>query len=110
MTIYYLVKGDDAPQIKITLTRDETGAVIDVSAATVLLKFRKKGSATVLSTLTSEATSEQAALGIALFSWSSTDLDISAGNYEAEIQITYNGTNVVETVYELIDFVVREDF
>ena len=110
MTAYYLVKGDDAPQIKTTLTRDETGEVIDVSDAVVLFKFRKKGTSTVLSTLTSAATSEQAAVGIALFAWSPTDLDIPAGNYEAEIQITYNDTGVVETVYELIDFVVREDF
>ena len=108
MTVYYLVQGDDAPQIKVTLTRESTGLAIDLSDSTVVLKFRKKGANTVLSTLTSIAPSEDKPDGIAIFSWGSTDLDISAGNYEGEIEITSQG--VTETIYETLDFVVREDF
>lgn len=110
MTTYYLVQGDDAPQIKVTVTRDVTGTAIDVSNATVRLKFRKKGTDTVLVTLTSGASASEAENGIAIFDWGSTDLDIDSGNYEAEVEISYTSTGVVETVYETLDFVVREDF
>ena len=110
MTTYYLVQGDDAPQIRVTLTRDISGDVIDLTNATVLLKFRKKGTSSVLSSLESISTNEDKALGVAVFAWGSTDLDITAGNYEAEIEITYTSSGTIETVYETLDFVVREDF
>lgn len=110
MTTYYLVQGDDAPQIKVTLTRDNTGDIIDVSDATVRLKFRKKGTSTVLTTLTSVAYAEDKIQGIAVFNWGATDLDIPAGNYEGEIEILFDIDSVTETIYETLDFVVREDF
>ena len=46
---------------------------------------------------------------MASFEWGLTDLDVAAGNYEAEIEIT-NTVGRVETVYETVDFSVREDF
>lgn len=110
MTTYYLVKGDDGPQIRVTLTRDTSGDVIDVSDATVRLKFRKKGTNTVLATLTSIALAQDKPNGIAVFAWGGTDLDIPAGNYEAEIEIHFDTDDVTETVYELLDFVLRDDF
>lgn len=109
MTTYYLVQGDDAPQIKATLTRDVTGDIIDLTDATVRLKMRKKGTDTVLITRTSASNASQKEAGIAIFEWGDTDLDLNAGNYEGEIEITYS-TGIVETVYETLDFVVREDF
>lgn len=110
MTTYYLVQGDDAPQIKVTLTRDVTGDVIDITNKTVRLKFRKKGTQTVLSTITSSSTGSDLTSGIAIFVWGSSDLDINAGNYEGEVEMTDDSSGVVETVYETLDFVVREDF
>ena len=110
MTTYYLVQGDDAPSIKVTLTRDVTGDIIDLTNRTAVLKFRKKGTNTVLSTLSDVSTENQKTSGIAIFSWDSTDLDIDAGLYEAEIELTDNVNDKVETVYELIEFRVREDF
>ena len=110
MTTYYLVQGDDAPQIRVVLTRDNTGLAIDVSDATVTLKFRKKGTSAVLTTLTSIAPSEDKPDGVAIFSWGATDLDIPAGNYEGEIEISFTSSSTVETVFETLDFVVREDF
>lgn len=107
---YYLVQGDDAPQIKVTLSRDTSGDIIDLTNATVTLKFRKKGTSTILSSLESISATEDKALGVAVFSWGSSDLDITAGNYEAEIEIVYTSSGAVETVYETLDFVVREDF
>ena len=108
--IYYLVKNDDGPQVRVTLTRENDGLAIDVSNASVVLKFRKKGTSTVLSTLQSIAPSEERPEGIAIFNWGPTDLDISAGDYEGEIEITFTSEGIVETVYETLDFVVREDF
>jgi len=110
VTTYYLVQGDDAPQIRVVLTRDNTGLAIDVSSATVVLKFRKKGTGTVLSTLTSIAPSEEKPDGVAIFNWGASDLDIPAGNYEGEIEIHFTLEDVTETIYEMLDFVVREDF
>lgn len=110
MTTYYLVQGDDAPQIRVVLTRENTGLAIDVSDATVVLKFRKKGTSTVLSTLTSITPSEEKPDGVAIFNWGATDLDVPAGNYEGEIEIYFTLQDVTETIYETLDFVVREDF
>lgn len=109
MTTYYLVQGDEAPQIKVTLTRDITGDVIDLTGATVSLKFRKKGATSALVTRTSAANATQQEAGIAIFEWGDTDLDIDPGNYEAEVEVAYD-SGIVETVYETLDFVVRADF
>ena len=110
MTTYYLVQGDDAPQIKVTLTRDTTGEIIDLTDKTAIMKFRKKGTNTLLSTLPDVAGAANNAQGIAIFQWDSDDLDISHGIYEAEVEVTDNETGRVETVYERIEFSVREDF
>lgn len=110
MTTYYLVQGDDAPQIRVVLTRENDNSAIDVSEAAVRLKFRKKGTNTVLATLTSVAPAEEQPDGVAIFNWGATDLDVPAGNYEGEVEIVFDLENVTETVYETLDFVVREDF
>lgn len=110
MTVYYLVSGDDAPQIQVTLTRDSSGDAIVLTDKTAVMKFRKKGTNTVLATITDSGDASQSAAGVAIFQWGSTDLDINDGLYEAEVQITDDTSNQVETVYELIEFRVREDF
>lgn len=110
MTTYYLVQGDDAPQIKVTLTRDQTGDIIDLSARTAVFKFRKKGTETLLATLSDVASASNNSNGIAIFQWGTTDLDIAPGIYEGEIEITDDENSRKETVYETIEFEVREDF
>lgn len=109
MSTFYFVQGDDAPQLKVTLTRDETAAVIDTTGKTVVFKYRRKGGTTPLGTLSDSSSAQQKEDGIAIFQWGTTDLDIAAGNYEAEVEIT-DSTGLVETVYELIEFSIREDF
>jgi len=109
VTTYYLVQGDDAPQIKVTLTRDVTGDIIDLTGATVRFKMRRKGTDTLLITRTSASNDAQKEAGIAIFEWGDTDLDINAGMEKDEIEISY-ASGIVETVYEMLDFVVREDF
>jgi len=107
--MYQLVQNDQAPQIRAELTRDDDGSVIDFSGGSCVLKFRAKGSTTILFTLSSADIGSNFAEGIAIFTFSNDQLDISEGYYEGEIEITYQNGNV-ETVYEVLDFYIREDF
>ena len=101
-----LVQGDTGPQIKATITRDSSAE--DLSGATAVLRFRKKKTTAVLFTLSSVSTSDQLALGELYFAFSSGQLDLDEGFYEGEIEIVNSG--VRETVYEVVDFFLREDF
>lgn len=103
----YLVQGDTGPQIKATLTRDDTGAAEDLTGATVNLHFRKKYTESLIFTLSGTIT--DATAGDVVFNFSGSQLDIDAGEYEGEIEVTSN-SSVIETVYEVIDFVLRKDF
>ena len=83
---YELVSGDTAPQIQATITRDDTGAVVNLTGATVRMYFRKKGTTT---------TNDLA--------------NIAQGYYEGEIEITYADSNK-ETIFKILDFFIRSDF
>lgn len=111
--IFNLVAKDNAPQVKATITREDDGSVVDLTvggAATVRLKFRKKGATTTLFTLTGLNTpNTNYAKGIVLFDFGANDLDIEAGYYEGEIEITYANSQI-ETIYEIINFNLRADF
>lgn len=107
--MYKLVKDDKGTQIKAVLTREDTGLAEDLSSATVVLKFRKKGTTAILFTLTSVADSDDAANGIAYFRFTGTNLDLDEGEYEGEIEATFSGGDV-ETVYEILRFHLRNDF
>ena len=106
---YQLVQGDQAPQIQATLTRDDTGAVIDFSGGSCALKFRAKGTTTTLFTLAAADVGGNFADGIAVFSFSNTQLNLDEGYYEGEIEITYD-SGAVETVFAVLDFYLRADF
>tara|TARA_R110002153_G_scaffold16193_1_gene57403 strand:+ start:1210 stop:1536 length:327 start_codon:yes stop_codon:yes gene_type:complete len=107
--MYQLVQGDQAPQIKAVLTRQDDNSIINFSGGSCALKFRAKGSTTTLFTLSAADLGDQFEDGIAVFSFSGTQLDIDEGYYEGEIEITYsNGT--IETVFEVLSFYVRADF
>jgi hypothetical protein len=105
----YLVKDDIGTQIRATLTREHDGSVVDLSSATTVLKFRKKGTTSVLSSLTSSATSGQKANGIAIFSFTAAALSNAEGKYEGEIEVTFSD-GTIETVFEVEEFYLREDF
>lgn len=104
-----LVQGDTGPQIKVTLTRSDTGAVQDLTGATVVMRFRKKRSTTVLFTLTNQSGDDDKTSGIALFAFSAGQLDLDEGYYEGEVEVVASG-GTRETVYEIVDFYLREDF
>lgn len=104
-----LVQGDTGPQIKVTLTRSDTNLAEDVSDATIRMHFRKQDTTTVLFSMTNQSTPEQQESGICIFLFSSGQLDIDAGYYEGEVEVVFqSGTR--ETVYEVVEFYVREDF
>lgn len=109
MSTINLVQGDTGPQIKVTVTREDTGAVVDMSGGTVRLKVRKRGSATLAFTLIANDVGDNLSEGIAIFAFSEGDLDIDPGNYQGEIEITFSDSTI-ETIYETLDFFVREDF
>jgi len=109
--LYYLVQGDTGPQLRVTLTREDDGLPVDLSEAVPRFKFRRAGTETVLTTLESSASTDDAQNGVALFIWGNGDLDIEAGRYEAEIEVSFSGgVGEIETVYETIRFLLREDF
>ena len=109
MRIYQLVQGDQAPQIQAVLTRDDDDSVIDFSGGSCALKFRAKDTTTVLFTLAAADVSDKFQNGIAIFSFSGTQLDIDAGYYEGEIEITH-ASGTIESVFAVLNFYLRADF
>jgi hypothetical protein len=108
---YLLVQGDTGPQLRISLVREDTSLPVDITDATTRFKFRRVGTNIVLTTLTSVSSAEDSANGVALFVWDQGDLDQPPGKYEAEIEISFpQGVGEVETVYETLQFTLREDF
>jgi hypothetical protein len=105
----YLVQGDTGPQIKVIMTRDDTGVAEDITDAVVRLHFRKKYTETLLFSLTGQSTPDEAEVGTAIFVFSNGQLDLDAGEYEAEVEVVFD-TGTRETIYEKLDFVLRQDF
>ena len=104
-----LVQGDTSPQFKVTLTRQDTGSAEDLTDATVKLHFRRQYNDEVLFSITGQSTPDEALTGITIFAFSNGQLDVESGKYEGEVEVTFD-TGVKESVYEVIDFVLREDF
>jgi hypothetical protein len=105
----YLVQNDVGTQVRALITENDTGDAVDLSDATVRLKFRKKGTTTLLSTLTSSSSTAEATNGYATFVFSGSALDIDPGLYEGEIESTFTDGSIL-TVYEKLEFMLREDF
>lgn len=105
----YLVRNDTRPALEVTITRADTGAAVDVTGATVRLKFRAVGATTLTATLT--AVPITPAQGIVGFDWSSapTALAGDAGDYEGEVEVTFADTTI-QTVYAPLRFYMREEF
>lgn len=103
----YLVQGDNGPQIKATITRE--GAAFNLTGYTVKMHFRRKGDDDLLFTLDTQSSEADLELGVAIFAFGDNDLNVSEGQYEGEIEMV-SSSGVKETIYEIIDFFVREDF
>lgn len=119
-----LVQGDTLPKIVTVITDEESGLPVDVSGATVVLKFRKVGAAVLTATLTGTLLAgltnadgsitstppydTPGAGGRVEFAWTSTAL-AATGNYEGEIEVTFPSGGI-QTVYERLKFQVRGQF
>lgn len=105
----YLVQGDiNRPQIQAVITDENTGAVIDITGATVLLKFRMVGSTTLTATITGVVTN--GAAGTVVFPMSTAAMAGEPGDYEGEIQVTFSAGTGTQTVYDVLKFRLRGEF
>lgn len=118
-----LVSGDDKPELNFTL-RDSnvaatgatldpddatTWAPIDLTGTTVNVYFRALGADTTPATLPCGFESPAArAIGKCFMTWGTQTLDVEAGTYEAEIEISDAGGK--QTVFDKLKFKVRADF
>lgn len=101
-----LVQGDTRPILTCTLTDETTGLAINITGATVVLRFRESGSTTTKATITGAVTN--GANGVVEFTWPVGALD-TAGEFEGEVEVTFaNGG--VQTIYDRLKFKVREQF
>jgi|TARA_R110001599_G_scaffold250548_1_gene450413 hypothetical protein len=103
-----LVSSDTGPQLQFTVTDQLTGVAVDLTNAVVTMHFRAVGSTTNLFSRTCAVTAP-ATNGIAVLAWQSTDLDRAAGDYEGELEVV-SADNTRQTVYDTIQFRLREDF
>ena len=120
-----LVQGDTKPAIVCALTDEFSKAPIGLNSTTVRMYFRASGEATILATLVGTLlpglVEEDGTInynapyttpgtgGRVQFNWGANDLNQPAGEYEGEIEITFNdGTK--QTVFDLLKFKLREDF
>lgn len=117
-----LVSGDSKPELRFTLRDSNTAASgmvldeedpttwapIDLTNQTVKVKFRKLGDSTILDTMTCGKT--DAANGECYMQWNATTLDVDAGTYEGEIEMTESNTDKVQTVFDKLKFKIRSDF
>lgn len=102
-----LVQGDTRPQIQVTVTDEVTGAAINLTGAQPRMYFRAVGSTQVLDTLLGVVTDGLA--GKTVFAWNPTTLNVPAGDYEGEVEITFQDGSR-QSVFSAIKFKVREDF
>tara|TARA_Y100000385_G_C12924109_1_gene563873 strand:- start:290 stop:604 length:315 start_codon:yes stop_codon:yes gene_type:complete len=104
------VQGDTGPQIKVAVTREDTGVAISLDGGAAALKVRKKGSETLAFTLSASDIGDNLQDGLLFFSLDGGQLaTIAAGNYEGEVELTLADATV-ETIFEKVDIVIREDF
>jgi len=101
-----LVQGDTLPNLRLTL-KNADGLPIDITTATVRMRFRDRGTTTVLSTLI--ATKPSGGYdGKVVFAFESDTLAVPAGLYEGQIEVDYgSGT---QTIYDILQFQIRASF
>ena len=116
----FLVKGDTLPQLNLIIrdsntaasgatlddTDSSTWAPIDLSGATVRLKFKALGSTAVKETIIFSV--RDASAGDVFLTWPTAALD-TAGTFTGEIEVTY-ADGGIQTIYDQLKFKVRGDY
>lgn len=104
-----LVRNDTRPALVCTITDDTTGEAVNITGATVRLKFRAAGVETLTATVLGVVTN--GLIGQVVFYPASAPemLQGEQGDYQGEIEITFADAQV-QTVYDLLRFKIRQDF
>jgi len=108
-TSFNYVQGDTGPQIRLTLTDDDTSTATDLTGASATLHFRAAGDTSVLFSRALIINAGTANQGLAVLQWNAGDLNQVAGVYEGEVEIV-KSSGLRETLYETLRFRIREDF
>lgn len=109
-TLYY-VQSDTLPQIKITLTNEETESPKNLVNKIVSLHVKPAAGNGVRFSRQADypnGASDQTA-GVCYINWQAGDLNRAPGNYTAEVEVYDTLSNSRETIYETITIVIRED-
>ena len=104
-----LVQNDTRPSIVVTLTDEQSNSAINLTGATVRLYFRQTGFSELQATVVASVVDPEN--GVCVF-YPSTAPEMLAGqpgDYEGEIEITFDD-GTIQTVYGILKFRVREDF
>ena len=107
--VYKYVKGDTGPQLRVTLTDEDTGTATDLTGATVKLHFRAATSTTLLFSETLYVNPGTATTGVAIVNWATGDLDVPPGTYHGEIEVL-RASGVRETLFDVLQFKIRDEF
>ena len=102
-----LVQGDTRPYIRLTL-KDADAQIINVTSATVRMKFRAVGTTNTLFTVTA-LKPQGGGDGVVVFGFPPGALNVEPGLYEGEIEIDFGGGDV-QTVYDTLKFTIRAQF
>lgn len=104
-----LVQGDTRPALVCNITDDTTGLAVNISGATVVMKFRATGSTTLQASVPGTITDGPNGQ-VTFYPASAPEmLQGEAGDYEGEIEITFSDSQI-QTVYDVLKFRLREDF
>lgn len=104
-----LVKDDTRPALVCTLTDQTTEQLINLTGATVVLKFRAAGATELQATVPGAVTDGPNGLVVFYPAAAPEMLSGPAGDYDGEVEITFPDGQI-QTVYDLLKFKVREDF
>lgn len=104
-----LVQGDTRPSIICTLTDSTTGQAIGLTNATVRLYFKQVGADTLTATVVGSIIDPTNGKVAFFPSTAPQMLQGEAGEYQGEIEITFDD-GTIQTVYDVLKFKVREDF
>jgi hypothetical protein len=104
-----LVQGDTRPALVCNITDNTTGTAINITGATVRLKFRAAGADTLTATVIGSVT-DGVNGQVAFYPATAPEMLAGApGDYEGEIEITF-ADGQIQTVYDLLKFKIRQDF
>ncbi len=107
MTTLYFVQADTLPQIKLTLTNEDSGTVKDLTSCLVTLHAKPATGSGVR--FSRAASNYNIAEGTCIIAWQDGDLNRAPGTYTAEIEIFNTSTQKRETIYDTITLIIRED-